>query len=198
MTTAALKIGTLCSLRDFIREAGTTQVSAHLAPQTSPLRAAVSASRCESTPTGSWRSVAQGNEGRSSRESSIVGLAEPNRFSSCTRSAAAIAPLTDDLQPARRAGGEGPSEAVGKRRPATSHEPTPNRSAADRSERRPPCYSESASDRWAPLLRPTAGGCCRRPPAMPTPKRNVSDPEFRSWSRRAASPPRPRHVGGKA
>ena len=63
-------------------------------------------------------------------------------------------------------GGEGPSEAVGKRLPTTSHEPTPIRSAADRSERRPFIDSESASGRWDPPLRPRrqAGASDDSPP----------------------------------
>ena len=64
----------------------------------------------------------------------------------------------DDVQPGRgrRRGSQG---AVGKRRPTPSPEPPPNRSAADRSERQPPLYSESASGPWDPLLRLRTGGC---------------------------------------
>ena len=48
--------------------------------------------------------------------------------------------------------GEGPSEAVGKRRPTTSKQPAPNRSAADRSERQPLINPTSARGRWDPPL----------------------------------------------
>ena len=44
--------------------------------------------------------------------------------------------------------GEGPNEAVGKRRPMPLQKPTPNRSAADRSGRSPSIHPISASVRW--------------------------------------------------
>ena len=56
--------------------------------------------------------------------------------------------------------GEGPSEAVGKRRPMPLQKPTPNRSAADRSERSPSIHPISAKRPLGPYpFGPGEGGC---------------------------------------
>lgn len=66
--------------------------------------------------------------------------------------------------PARIGRGEGPSEAVGKRRPTTFRLPTTYRSAADRSERQLSLHLGSVSVRWDPPL-----DLCGR--VLPTPYR---------------------------
>ena len=75
-----------------------------------------------------------------------------------------------DLQPAvgRR---RGSLRAVGKRRPTPTHRPTPNRSAADRSERNLP-FSPRRRER--PLGPPPSARCRRVQPTPPRHRRGAA------------------------
>ena len=80
-----------------------------------------------------------------------------------TKSLAGAILVPGDVQPAvgRRRGSQ---RAVGKRRPTPTHRPTPNRSAADRSERNP-LFSPNKRER--PQRPPPSARCRRVQPTLP-------------------------------